>query len=187
MSFTYEVTPNTGHKSGDGTDENVLIRLYGFDGKVAGDYYCDLGQEDDFEYNNTHFTYNLVTDEYIGDIQKILVYVRPNTEKPVGPAWDLCDIDVKYYVNGQEYNKKFQCNRWIGIRERGSDGHDVHQFVECYREGSKVFDSDPEGEKKYDIISAHGGAIYPCSQDPTWKNNKRPVISSEGHRVDYCD
>jgi len=189
LPYIYSAKFNTGTNYGDGTDENVLVRLYGFNEKIAGDYFCDYANKDDFEARGTRHIYNLKVDEYIGEIERVLVYVRPFTSNFENCAWYLSSVEVKSTVDQQTYTQTFKCERWIGIPERCPERPEVYRFVECYPEGPKEYNTDPDGGRalSYPIRSVEGGSTYQCFNDPNWEKEKRTIINASGGIDDYCE
>lgn len=199
MSFFYDLKFNTGVEIGSGTDENVLVRLYGYDGKKDGDFYCDYAGpktntlEVKSPYNDHEarglggrIKYKCTTNDFLGKITKLVVYVNPYTNNPDAPAWFLDSVEVSAAMGATSESIEtwiFPCKEWIGIPER-CPGQVVHRFVELTENGSKVFDHDPEGDKaelNYPIktVSAIRGlspAIYNTNTDPYWSENVRVII-----------
>ncbi|MDA1650988.1 PLAT/LH2 domain-containing protein [Bacillus cereus group sp. TH160LC] len=175
----------------NGTDENVLIRLYGFSSTSPVDFYCDTVNFDDFETGSNE--YGLEVNEYLGEIQKVLVYVNafmPVTDpKDLGnKAWFLSHLTIDSHITNSP-PKTFMCKKPIGIKERCPevDPKKLKRFVEIYPDGAKGLDQDPEGEEykfTQPIKSSDTAGDYPWYNDPYWAENKREVLDRRGRKVD---
>lgn len=191
MSHIYNLKFHTGIPIGSGTDESVLVRLYSYDNENKdGDFFCDYDYINNEWDPNDHeargagagFTYACKTDEFLGKINKLVVYVNPFTTNFGNCAWFLESVEVSTQMGGPDNVEtwNFPCKEWIGIPERCPE-KTVHRFVELTENGSKVFDHDPEGEKaelNYPIKNVLNsgdliGANYKIKDDPYWADNIR--------------
>lgn len=192
MSHIYDLKIYTSStEKSPGTDENVLVRLYGYDGKKDGDFYCDYGPKIPSGVFNDHekgdaVVYQCRTNDFLGKITKLVVYVNPYGTEPDGPAWFLESIEVTTQMGATPNTKEtwnFPCKQWIGIPER-SPGETVHRFVELTENGSNVFNHDPEGDRAElnypikEVLSQHGllAATYDIKSDPYWSGNEREIL-----------
>ncbi|MFJ8071589.1 PLAT/LH2 domain-containing protein [Peribacillus sp. NPDC096447] len=118
MPHTYNVTVYTANEEGAGTDENAYLRLIG-NQATAGDYYLDYERYRDAERGSS-WTYGLITDEFLGDIKELYLYVESFNND--SPAWKLDYIEVASRITGEVKKWKFPVYSWVGIPNK-DPGH----------------------------------------------------------------
>lgn len=138
MAFDYVVEVKTESDYGSGTNENVFLRLVGAR-KTDGDWFLDKDGMDDLEAkeNNPDF-FLLRTEEFLGDINSIVIYVEVNKSDNDSPAWNLDYVNV-YFKKGSPEEKKwnFPVYKWIGVQERDPSIKMVN-YIEIDQKGAII-------------------------------------------------
>ncbi|MCA1052792.1 hypothetical protein LCM14_23505 [Priestia aryabhattai] len=144
MSFTYHVTVYVPDLGGAGTNENVYFRLIGSQA-TSGDYLLDLDGYDDLEAPS-HTTYEVVVDEYLGDIKEMYLYVEENSTD--GPALYLDCIDVFTQIGGEDKTWRFNVYSWVGIPDRDPTRTNTINYLWIDHEG--IYNKNVKSNEKYD-------------------------------------
>ncbi|XKK34430.1 hypothetical protein HFP66_01555 [Bacillus sp. A17A.1] len=140
MSFIYNATVFTSNERGAGTDENIYLRLIGTQG-TDGDYELDTSRFDDFEAGSTK-SYQIKTDQFLGDIKELYLYVEPFDND--NPAWKLDYIEISSLITGEIKKWKFPVYSWVGIPGRDAGKPDVINYL--WIDQSGVYNKEQSSE-----------------------------------------
>ncbi|WP_020615425.1 PLAT/LH2 domain-containing protein [Paenibacillus daejeonensis] len=126
----YTVAVKTSDEGGAGTNEDIYLRLFGHQKEVGnwydGDWFLDYDDIDEFETGHLN-TFYCQSDLFIGEIEKILIYVRSHDDD--SPAWKLDYITVSADIAGEKKTWRFPVYDWVGIPGKDPSRPDLKNYL----------------------------------------------------------